>query len=150
MTVDEIITYCSDMMNQYNKWANNYRRENYDDDSETPEELRLHSTRYKEIVEYLTELKEFKENSKWHKVNEELPKESGKYLCCTESGDIFEAYFDSEIAEYDKNEFPFGEYRDIFDSNTLGYVDSEWCAFDSIIYWRNPVPIPKELEEELN
>lgn len=152
LTIDEFIKF-------YNHTANNIRERveeemNKGEDSYFCEkeiaECFETALRYEQLAKWLTELKEFKENSKWHKVNEELPKESGKYLCCTESGDIFEAYFDSEIAEYDKNESPFGEYRDIFDPITLGYIDSEWCGYGSIIYWRNSIPIPKELEEELN
>ena len=79
----------------------------------------------------------------WIPVSERLPKESGNYL-------IYGKVVDYEencvfIGEYDSDYEKFGYKEDIYDSETLGFLDSEFCEYDKVIAWQ---PLPKPYEEK--
>lgn len=75
---------------------------------------------------------------RWISVNNR-PEKDGKYLCYLESGNVCEAYYDSMIAS--EGEFPFGEWVGRFDSDTLGFIDTDWQPYDAITHWQ-PLPEP--------
>ena len=78
--------------------------------------------------------------NEWISVNDRLPETDNDYLVLTESKDIFKAYFN----EYSKE---FGSYSDIYDTDTLGYVDSEWLKYEEITHWMPLPQPPKEVQE---
>ena len=82
-------------------------------------------------------------DSTWHNALTDKPSKSGDYLCCTEYGEILEAYYDESV----EDEFPFGLWYGQYDSDTLGFIDSYWEAWDAIKWWRELPQLPKELEE---
>lgn len=81
----------------------------------------------------------------WIPVEKELPKEDGEYLVyysCENDGSVGEdkecgysvEYFDTEMES-------FGYWQNIFDSGTLGFVDSEFIEMNTAIAWM-PLPNP--------
>lgn len=76
---------------------------------------------------------------KWISVKDRLPETSGQYLVYTECGDMFNAEFELHYGE-------FGSWYDCYHSDTLGFLDSEWTAYDDITHW-TPLPeLPVEGE----
>lgn len=79
----------------------------------------------------------------WISVKDRLPDKDGDYLCYLECGEVCQSAFDSTIAS-DGEEFPFGEWISVYDSGTLGFVDSHWEEHDAITHWRSLPEPPKE------
>lgn len=104
---------------------------------------------YKQLVNWLNELKTLREDryeSVWTPVKESLPKNTNTYLLY---GKICED--DEEnyifIGEYDADCEQFGYRRDYYDYVTLGFVDTEYIEYYSVIAWH---PMPAEYEESEN
>ena len=76
----------------------------------------------------------------WINVKDRLPDKDGNYLCYLECGAVCEAAFDSTIAS-EGEEFPFGEWVGVYNSDTLGFTDSYWEEYDAITHWM-PLPEP--------
>lgn len=72
---------------------------------------------------------------KWISV-EDPPKKGGRYLILFEDGHCCDAEYDECI----DGECPFGEWEAIYDSHSLGYVDSEWRAYQEVTHW---MPLPE-------
>ena len=78
--------------------------------------------------------------NQWISVKDRLPDKDGNYLCYLECGDICQSVFDSTIAS-EGEEFPFGEWVGVYNSDTLGFTDSYWEEYDAITNWM-PLPEP--------
>lgn len=79
----------------------------------------------------------------WLPVSEKLPEESGNYLLYGKVVDYEEnCVF---IGEYDSDYEKFGYEENIYDSETLGFLDSEFCEYNKVIAWQ---PLPKPYEEK--
>ena len=78
--------------------------------------------------------------NRWISVKDRLPEKDGNYLCYLECGAVCEAAFDSTIAS-EGEEFPFGEWVAVYNSDTLGFTDSYWEEYDAITHWM-PLPEP--------
>lgn len=78
--------------------------------------------------------------NEWISVKDRLPEKDGNYLCYLECGAVCEAAFDSTIAS-EGEEFPFGEWVGVYNSDTLGFTDSYWEEYDAITHWM-PLPDP--------
>lgn len=78
--------------------------------------------------------------SQWISVKDRFPEKDGNYLCYLECGAVCEAAFDSTIAS-NGEEFPFGEWVGVYNSDTLGFTDSYWEEYDAITHWM-PLPEP--------
>ena len=97
----------------------------------------------KELQDRIKALPPATPTQRWIPVNERLPKESGNYL-------IYGKVIDYEencvfIGEYDSDYEKFGYKEDIHDSETLGFLDSEFCEYNKVITWQ---PLPKPYEEK--
>ena len=77
--------------------------------------------------------------NQWISVKDRLPEKDGNYLCYLECGAVCEAAFDSTIAS-EGEEFPFGEWVGVYNSDTLGFTDSYWAEYDAITHW---MPLPE-------
>lgn len=80
--------------------------------------------------------------NEWISVKDRLPEKDGNYLCYLECGAVCEAAFDSTIAS-EGEEFPFGEWVAVYNSDTLGFTDSYWEEYDAITHWM-PLPEPPQ------
>ena len=80
--------------------------------------------------------------NQWISVKDRLPEKDGNYLCYLECGAVCEATFDSTIAS-EGEEFPFGEWVAVYNSDTLGFTDSYWEEYDAITHW-TPLPEPPQ------
>ena len=69
-----------------------------------------------------------------------LPDKDGNYLCYLECGSVCQSTFDSTIAS-EGEEFPFGEWVGVYNSDTHGFTDSYWEEYDAITHWM-PMPEP--------
>lgn len=95
------------------------------------------------LWEFIKALPPVTPTQKWIPVSERLPKESGNYLLYGKVVDYEEnCVF---IGEYDSDYEKFGYKEDIYDSETLGFLDSEFCEYSKVIAWQ---PLPKSYEEK--
>lgn len=85
--------------------------------------------------------------NQWISVKDRLPDKDGDYLCYLECGVVCQSTFDSTIAS-DGEKFPFGEWIGVYDSNTLGFVDSRWEEHDAITHWMSLPEPPKDGDTE--
>lgn len=72
----------------------------------------------------------------WISVNDRLPETTGQYLVYTERGDMFNAEFERDCGENGE----FGIWSEYYHPDTLGFLDSEWTAYDDITHW---MPLPE-------
>ena len=80
----------------------------------------------------------------WVRAADKLPEEDGRYLCFgEESGCIFDAYYDSNIDD----ECPFGEWRQLFNHDTLGWDGEEWEPIEGVLWWMPLPPMPLDFNE---
>lgn len=77
----------------------------------------------------------------WISVKDRLPENDGEYLVYTESGDIFNAQFDSCCGENGE----FGAWHSYYDGHTLGFLDADWMPYDGITHW---MPLPEPPKED--
>lgn len=92
------------------------------------------------IEEIIEGIKKMPSYNGWIPCSERLPDKDGDYLCFLECGDVCQATFDSTIAAEGK-EFPFGEWVDVYNSDTHGFTDKCWEEYDAITHWQ-PLPEP--------
>ena len=83
--------------------------------------------------------------NRWISIKERFPDKDGEYLCYLECGVVCQSIFDSTIAA-EGEEFPFGEWVAVYNSDTLGYTDSYWEEHDAITHWQ-PLPEPPKTNE---
>lgn len=78
----------------------------------------------------------------WVSVEDRLPEGSDEqYIVMDESGNIFNATFESDMDEGKQ----WGSWHGYYDPHTLGFVDNEWQSYEGIEYWM-PIPkLPKEV-----
>ena len=78
---------------------------------------------------------------KWIPCSERLPDEDGEYLVWYECGEDEDDEKGFAIVPFWTDLEMFGVYQDIFDSQTLGFVDSEFYECETAIAWM-PLPEP--------
>lgn len=78
----------------------------------------------------------------WIACSVRLPKEDGSY--------IVQSVFEEEVhfydQYYDSGCEAFGTYRDYYDKNTLGFLDSEFVKDEYVVAWK-PLPEPYKESE---
>lgn len=79
-------------------------------------------------------------NGGWIPCSERLPKEDGSYLVQS----VFEEEVHFYDQYYDSGCEAFGTYRDYYDENTLGFLDSEFVKDEYVIAWQ---PLPEPFKE---
>ena len=79
----------------------------------------------------------------WIPCSERLPKEDGSYLVQS----VFEEEVHFYDQYYDSGCEAFGTYRDYYDKNTLGFLDSEFVKDEYVVAWR-PLPEPYKESED--
>lgn len=79
-------------------------------------------------------------NGGWIACSERLPKEDGSYLVQS----VFEEEVHFYDQYYDSGCEAFGTYRDYYDENTLGFLDSEFVKDEYVIAWQ---PLPEPFKE---
>jgi hypothetical protein len=84
---------------------------------------------------------------RWISVKDRLPDKDGNYLCYLECGAVCQSTFDSTIAS-EGEEFPFGEWVGVYNSDTLGFTDSYWEEHDAITHWMTLPEPPKDGDAE--
>lgn len=83
---------------------------------------------------------------KWIPCSERLPQEDGEYLvwyCGDDEDEDAEKGF--MLVPFWTDVEMFGVYHDIFDSHTLGFVDSEFYECETVIAW---MPLPSAYKGE--
>lgn len=85
-----------------------------------------------------------KEN-RWISVSERLPKDTGDYLVWALF--VCEEYPTYSIVHYDADCEAFGEWNDIYDPHTLGFLDSVFEEIEGVIAWM-PLPRPYDPQYE--
>lgn len=106
------------------------------------------------VIEWLNECFEFcgktkvaSDNGGWIPVKERLPEDDDMrfYMCIVENHEEDLPMF----CQYDR-EYGFGFWRDIYDSATLGFVDTEFSTndelgYEKVVAWQ---PLPEPYKEE--
>lgn len=106
------------------------------------------------VIEWLNECFEFcgktkvaSDNGGWIPVKERLPEDDDMrfYMCIAENHEEDLPMF----CQYDR-EYGFGFWRDIYDSATLGFVDTEFSTndelgYEKVVAWQ---PLPEPYKEE--
>lgn len=82
-------------------------------------------------------------NNGWISCSERLPKEDGSYLVQS----VFEEEVHFYDQYYDSGCEAFGTYRDYYDKNTLGFLDSEFVKDEDVVAWQ-PLPEPYKESED--
>lgn len=80
--------------------------------------------------------------NRWISAEDALPEQDGTYLVYIDSGEVFSCTFESGIEDESK----FGFWHPYYDSNTLGYIDSEWHPIETVTHWMPMSPEPPEKE----
>lgn len=107
------------------------------------------------VIEWLNECFEFcgktkvaSDNGGWIPVKERLPEDDDMrfYMCIAENHEEDLPMF----CQYDR-EYGFGFWRDIYDSATLGFVDTEFSTndelgYEKVVAWQ-PLPEPYKMKE---
>ena len=135
MTIDEAIEHCEEVAEELRNVDMGELDALYCGDTEYIEARKNDciecAREHRQLAEWLKELKQFKEQTRWIPVSERLPKNPGRYL----------TYI---VNEHDTN------YRYIM---TCEYVESDlWCWFpddecasDNVIAW---MPLPEGYKEK--
>lgn len=79
----------------------------------------------------------------WIACSDRLPKEDGSYLVQS----VFEEEVHFYDQYYDSGCEAFGTYRDYYDKNTLGFLDSEFVKDEYVVAWQ-PLPEPYKESED--
>lgn len=79
----------------------------------------------------------------WIPCSFRLPKEDGSYLVQS----VFEEEVHFYDQYYDSGCEAFGTYRDYYDKNTLGFLDSEFVKDEDVVAWQ-PLPEPYKESED--
>ena len=82
----------------------------------------------------------------WIPVSKRLPDKDGDYLLwgkVCEDEDITYCF----IGNYDSCGQSFGVWQDYYDRNTLGFLDSEFIEYDTVLAWQ---PLPEPYREDDN
>ena len=77
------------------------------------------------------------EQSGWVSINNP-PKESGRYLILFEDGHCCDAEYDECIDSGSK----FGEGEGLYDSQSLGFLDSVWRGYQEVTHWMHIPHLP--------
>jgi len=92
------------------------------------------------IVENMPQLDTFGE---WIQVSERYPKETGEYLVWYDCGEDAEKGY--AVTDFDEDIGMFGFWNDYYDPHTLGFLDSEFNEFETVVAWqRLPEPFKGE------
>lgn len=78
----------------------------------------------------------------WISVKERMPEKSCQVLCYSESGEIFNAEYDSNIDVA----FQIGFWDQYYD-DTLGFYGEDWNPCDTVTHW---MPLPEPPKENAN
>ena len=80
----------------------------------------------------------------WIPCSERLPEDTGDYLVWALF--VCEEYPTYSIVHYDADCEAFGEWDDIYDTHTLGFLDSVFEEIEGVIAW---MPLPPSYKGEL-
>ena len=118
----------------------------YEDTGLTPEQIRQIDELY---AEKCRELSEEKKKHEWIPVEERIPEygDNRFYMCVVENHEEDPPMF----CQYEE-EYGFGFWQDIYDEETLGFVDTEFktneeLGYEKVIAWM-PLPEPYKTEGE--
>lgn len=113
--------------------------ESYYSATEGNRNARIKNRAYHKVKEIVQEVAE-EYNGGWIACSERLPKEDGSYLVQS----VFEEEVHFYDQYYDSGCEAFGTYRDYYDENTLGFLDSEFVKDECVIAWK---PLPEPFKE---
>ena len=156
MTIDEAIKQIEEIVEDNQRIVDTHRfsdvltiEEAYCDDTEIIEErLAVYQKRaddFRQLAEWLKELKELREQTRWAPVSEKLPEEEGDFLLWGKVCEDEDEY--PFIGSYDSGCEQFGIWQEQFDRTTLGCLGSEFFEYASVIAWQ-PLPEPFEDKKE--
>lgn len=140
MTIDEVIIQYEEMAEEAQKVVDTHYisdeltiDEIYCDDTEIIEErLALHQERaddFRQLAEWLKELKILREQTRWIPVSERLPENGELVLFSTKTGRVFEGGF----------------YNDKTDLQWYAFRNREFVYNNVVTAW---LPLPKSYKEE--
>lgn len=83
---------------------------------------------------------------RWIPVSKKLPEKDGEYLVY---GKVVDENEDNHIfiGLYDEGSEGFGWWQDYYDNRTLGFLDSDFTEYASVVAWM-PLPEPYKVESE--
>lgn len=86
------------------------------------------------------------EQTRWIPCSEGLPEKDGEYLVY---GKVVDENEDNHIfiGLYDEGSEGFGWWQDYYDNRTLGFLDSDFTEYASVVAWM-PLPTPYIAESE--
>ena len=122
MTIDEAIKYTEEIAKEKEERAWETQS------SEEYMTCKEYVDKYRQLTEWLKELKQLREQTKWIPCSERLPKENKYYLVQNEYGDML-------VAKYVKKDY----WEEIYSRHKLGTTDK-------IVAW---IPLPKKYKTEM-
>ena len=102
---------------------------------------------FSQLVEWLKELKQLREQTRWTPVSEGLPTKDDEYLLYGRvSSEDEECY--RFLGDYDAGAEAFGYWQERYDDNTLGSLGCEFEEYAEVIAWM-PLPDSYKTESEV-
>ena len=94
-------------------------------------------------IDFLEQMPSAQQKSQWIPCSERLPEKSGLYLTWMRFPYEEEPIW--TIENYDADVEAFGEWRERYHPETLGYLDSEFEEFKDVTAW---MPLPEPYRED--
>ena len=97
-----------------------------------------------ECVDYITSVPSVIPKAEWIPCSEKLPEKDGEYLLY---GKVVDENEDNHIfiGLYDEGSEGFGWWQDYYDNRTLGFLDSDFTEYASVLAW---MPLPESYKAE--
>ena len=144
MTIDETIKYAEEVAEENQRVVDTSVvfddvtiDELYCDDTEVIEEhlanYQRRAEEYRQFAEWLKELKQLREQTRWIPVSKRLPEKRGRYL----------AYI---VGKYD-TDYQYIMTCEYFESDLWCWFPDDECASDNVVAWM-PLPEPYKAESE--
>lgn len=146
MTIDEAIKHANEVADLCEYEASKYDMTDAYESHVACQEGKC-AEEHRQLAEWLKELKQLREQTRWVPVSEKLPgedgdEEDGEYLLFGKIDEVEENH--TFIGEYDSCSEQFGFWQEEYDRSTLGCLGSEFYEYASVIAW---MPIKSYVHE---
>jgi len=149
MTLEEAIIHCEEVVKTKSEDFEEYCKN--DENNYIIEKCAECIEEHKQLAEWLKELKQLREQTKWISVSERLPDKYGWYICSLKDGRVNFLYWDNQRAIWvdnvRKNMFELYTIRSKLTNKEIS-MEQEAVYWDGwVIAWM-PLPEPYKTESE--
>ena len=131
MTLDEAIKHAEEVAEEKEKEAWEVQLQ---EEYKTIKSCKECAEEHRQLAEWLKELKQLREQTRWVPVSKDLPKDFGTYLITLENGDVCKCEFNPDFIDEEHENGAFTYYHQYFDQASLGMIDEEEEAVDAIAW----------------